>query len=45
MDNAYVYFDKSDDTNRYYMNCYPRGITTTDFVFIKQDFANALNNT
>ena len=45
MDDAYVYFDKSEDTKNYYMNCYPRGITTTDFLFLKEDFAEAIKNT
>lgn len=45
MDEAYVYFDKSENTNRYYMNCYPRGITTYDFKYLKENFANAIKNT
>lgn len=45
MDDAYVYFNKSEQTKYYYMNCYPRGITTYDFQFLKEGFANAIKNT
>ena len=45
MDGAYVYFDKSEDTKHYYMNCYPRGITKYDFNYLKENFTNVIKNT
>ena len=45
MDDGYVYFDKSEKTKYYYMNCYPKGVTVYDFKYLQEKFANAIKNT
>ena len=42
MNDGYIYFDKSESTRYYYKNAYPRGLSTSQFKKIQEDFAKCV---